>query len=641
MVVLLGVCFVLLITLGENKRVCHAVSSNCVHQEHVRKGGLISTDELLTKTKQDWTEYFKTHTDDSLEIKIGSVEDLKKVRQWMQSESNSWRNWNLHLEQMNDITVSRYTYKYIQNNHRIAIYYDGKIDVYYDVTDKKYYGSLGETKEVGYKWKTASWEAINSSNKGISYCYYGNGYKIEGLYQENHDTASSALTGVFRGADKVENLTINNFFAIGENIERQAVLGDSLGEVYRCQGENIEVISNAMMTGFIARHMDSECVQQCKVSADWFVFQGLSDEQSLGSIIGEVWANADNLHTVSNCESVGEIIATGAIKHANMGGIVGKRVVVSENEIENGYAISQCVNNTNIHMRGNDNKAGGICGSTKNGYINSCENRGQITAENSNVGGISGNMSMGVIINCINLADISVKPVNAGMVVGCIEGGENCIYNFCGYSKGVTRSVGRSYATYALENVYVNPEEDLETLKNALNLGRSNQQVLEKLKLRTEDLYTWQIQDSHLVLVPATSTKNVTVVAAPTVSPAGVKKQGNTVSKPVQKKSKSVKKWSAPSFSLKNKKAKNGQKYVLIRLKKYKGAHVEVWVKIGKRPYQKLKLTQNKIKKLKKKLKLKYSFHRKKLYFKLRTYQIKNKKKVYSKKSKGKRIVTA
>ena len=99
-------------------------------------------------------------------------------------------------------------------------------------------------------------------------------------------------------------------------------------------------------------------------------------------------------------------------------------------------------------------------------------------------------------------------------------------------------------------------------------------------------------------------------------------------------------KWKAPTFSLKNKVDARKQKYVLVTLKKYQGKYVEVWAKIENQKYRKITLSENKISKLHGKLKFKYTFSKKKIYFKLRTYQKKNGKKIYSKVSKGKRITT-
>ena len=94
----------------------------------------------------------------------------------------------------------------------------------------------------------------------------------------------------------------------------------------------------------------------------------------------------------------------------------------------------------------------------------------------------------------------------------------------------------------------------------------------------------------------------------------------------------------APVFTLKKKVASSKQKYIQIKLKKFKGKYVEVYIKIDNRKYVKLKLANNKVSKKKNILKFSYSFSKHTLYFKVRTYKKNGKKKIYSKKSKEKRI---
>lgn len=95
---------------------------------------------------------------------------------------------------------------------------------------------------------------------------------------------------------------------------------------------------------------------------------------------------------------------------------------------------------------------------------------------------------------------------------------------------------------------------------------------------------------------------------------------------------------SAPVFSLKKKVSSTKQKYIQIKLKRYAGSYIEVYVKVDNRSYVKLKLAKSKISKIKKSLKFSYSFSKHTLYFKLRTYKKIGKKIIYSKRSKKKRI---
>ncbi len=78
-------------------------------------------------------------------------------------------------------------------------------------------------------------------------------------------------------------------------------------------------------------------------------------------------------------------------------------------------------------------------------------------------------------------------------------------------------------------------------------------------------------------------------------------------------------------------KGKKGKiRFCLIKLKKYKGSYVEIYVKKGKGRYKKIKLKNSRIKKYKGKFKLKLNVKKVKLRFKVRTYKKKRKKKIFS-----------
>ena len=72
-------------------------------------------------------------------------------------------------------------------------------------------------------------------------------------------------------------------------------------------------------------------------------------------------------------------------------------------------------------------------------------------------------------------------------------------------------------------------------------------------------------------------------------------------------------------------------KFCLIKLKRYKGEFVEIYVRKSNKKYKKIKLKSNRIKKYKGKFKLKLIVKKVKLGFKVRTYTGKGKKKIYSK----------
>lgn len=112
---------------------------------------------------------------------------------------------------------------------------------------------------------------------------------------------------------------------------------------------------------------------------------------------------------------------------------------------------------------------------------------------------------------------------------------------------------------------------------------------------------------------------------------------------PPVKTSDKEKKMKAPVFLLKIKQTASGIRYVSIRLKQYQGTYVEFWA--GKRVkgskklvYNKLKIKQNNIRKAKGVFNFQYTKQKGILVFRIRTYKKRENKRIYSYKSKGKRI---
>lgn len=75
-----------------------------------------------------------------------------------------------------------------------------------------------------------------------------------------------------------------------------------------------------------------------------------------------------------------------------------------------------------------------------------------------------------------------------------------------------------------------------------------------------------------------------------------------------------------------------------IRLKKYQGTYIEIYYRRGKGKFKKIKLRQYNIKNNKKLFKIGYRKGRKNIYIRVRTYQKKGGKKVYSPYSKSWRV---
>ena len=94
-----------------------------------------------------------------------------------------------------------------------------------------------------------------------------------------------------------------------------------------------------------------------------------------------------------------------------------------------------------------------------------------------------------------------------------------------------------------------------------------------------------------------------------------------------------------PTFTLK-KKREGAIKYIEIKLKKYDGEYIGVYVKNEKKHFKKVSVGKVKIKKYKGIFKLRYKKRKQKIQIKIRTYRVKGKEKIYSRYSSVKKIVT-
>ena len=122
--------------------------------------------------------------------------------------------------------------------------------------------------------------------------------------------------------------------------------------------------------------------------------------------------------------------------------------------------------------------------------------------------------------------------------------------------------------------------------------------------------------------------ENVEVIA--TYEPSD-EKQINKLSAPLHSEKTELKR---PSIILKKGKTSQGVYYIRIKLKKYSGKYINIYVKTKRkndRVFKKIKLKNNEIKSNKSGFKLKYNGKKTTIYVKVKTYVIKNNKKVYSK----------
>lgn len=94
-----------------------------------------------------------------------------------------------------------------------------------------------------------------------------------------------------------------------------------------------------------------------------------------------------------------------------------------------------------------------------------------------------------------------------------------------------------------------------------------------------------------------------------------------------------------PTFAIQRKKSGDGSKYVRIRIKKYEGKYLEIWVrKKGNKKFYRLKIKNANIREMKKSFNFSYRKQKGTLFFRLRTYKKQKGKRVYSKYSKQKKI---
>lgn len=98
-------------------------------------------------------------------------------------------------------------------------------------------------------------------------------------------------------------------------------------------------------------------------------------------------------------------------------------------------------------------------------------------------------------------------------------------------------------------------------------------------------------------------------------------------------------KLSKPVFAVR-KRHQGNIKYIEIKLKKYEGEYIQVYVKNGKKKYKRVSFSNIKIKKYKGIFKVQYIKKNQRLLIKIRTYRLKKKKKIYSRYSAVKKVVT-
>ena len=346
----------------------------------------------------------------------------------------------------------------------------------------------------------------------------------------------------------------------------------------------------------------------------------------------------------------------------------------------------------------------GIAGFVSSGEISNCINEAEIGGgfadeqgyESGDLfaGGIAGYMNNKAawkkglsVLNCGNRGKIISQSGSAGGVAGCQNGELSEIANVWNEAEITTKleadSVTGTWISGSREHCIDGTQSTPEELCKSLNQWIASADMDEHFTMEgTDPLSTWEVEDGKLQLrsIPEPTVSPVPTKEAATATPKPAKTaevessqtpvpaktaeaalshppeetkpaKAEPLQTPGPEKTASAKpagtakpekkrKASAPVFTLKRKKNKENQSYIQVKIKKHYGNYVEVWAKIEKGSYKKLKLSQNRLPALKNKLKFKYTISGKKFYFKIRTYKLKKGKKIYSKMSNRKGIVT-
>ena len=129
--------------------------------------------------------------------------------------------------------------------------------------------------------------------------------------------------------------------------------------------------------------------------------------------------------------------------------------------------------------------------------------------------------------------------------------------------------------------------------------------------------------------------ENTTAATTEYAQTATTQKTNASKKQPQAKKKATLKR---PTIRVYKKRAGKNIRYLQIQLKQYQGDMVDIYLKKQKGSYQKLKLKNNSIKKLKKKVNLQYTLKKQTIWLKVRTYKKKGKQTIYSSYSKTVRI---
>ena len=253
--------------------------------------------QLHTEAKAITMEEFSSLIEaqqQSKTVEVSSAEDLDSLRSFLQKKPTGRGNV---FVQTRDIVVSPYSYQYQEESGRTAIYYEGKAEAYYDAKADVYYADPTTKTAISYTWKTQSFAPIgtDSDSTDPSWSYEGNGYKIEGIYQNRLKRSAWKSAGLFYNAKKISGVFVKNYFGYGKNVTDLGALGGNLLSIEGCRGENIELTlrhrGEDVAVGFVpyitGNITDTDvqadiCVNNTEEESDCF------GDVSVGIIAGEI-----------------------------------------------------------------------------------------------------------------------------------------------------------------------------------------------------------------------------------------------------------------------------------------------------------------------------------------------------------------
>ncbi|MBR2240227.1 MAG: MucBP domain-containing protein [Clostridia bacterium] len=229
------------------------------------------------------------------------------------------------------------------------------------------------------------------------------------VFRGNFDGNGHKITNVNLDYDlclfgKIENSYIKDLTLKNCNFKASYTYGGAIREAYNSTIDNVEIQGDTYIEntgvgtyGTVAGYVKDSTVKNCTNRRN--IAQNVEGKY-LGGIVGK----ADS-SKIENCYNFGNINCNRG--NGYIGGIVG--VIETKGWIEG------CENNGNITVTSSDYTAGIVSGNSFNLTIKNCNNKANITA-NSGANGIAYQITNGKIIKCYNSGTISANGCTSGLV---------------------------------------------------------------------------------------------------------------------------------------------------------------------------------------------------------------------------------